>query len=85
MLSEKVVVGGGGTSWAVNVMDWPLPSSSVRALSPAKHRWVLVGTEVEIPLDGSRDSDVALLPVLANVSDGASGGGTTTGACGVGF
>ena len=47
MLSVKVVVGGGGTSWAVNVMEWPLPSSSVRVLSPVMHWWVLADTEVE--------------------------------------
>ena len=46
----KVVVGEGGTSWAVNVMEWPFPSSSVRVLSPAMHWWAFksVGTGAEV-------------------------------------
>ena len=66
MLSVKVVVGGGGTSRAVNVMEWPFPSSNVRVLSPAMHRWV---SEVERLLGGGswlRDA-VAMVVVVAVV------------------
>ena len=61
MLSVKVVVGGGGTSRAVNVMEWPFPSSNVRVLSPAMHRWV---SEVERLLGGGswlRDAVAAVV------------------------
>ena len=39
-MSMKVVVGG-GTSWVVNMIEWPSPSSSVRVLSPEVRWWVL--------------------------------------------
>ena len=69
MLSVKVVVGGGGTSWAENVMEQPLPSRSVRVL--------LVGTEVERMSDGV----VLVTVLLCNVYNG--GGGTMTASTGV--
>jgi hypothetical protein len=78
MLSVKVEVGGGGTSWEVNVMDWPLPSSRVRVLSPATHWWVLVGTEVEKMLaDDVRGCGVVVLLVV-RLGNGYNGGGGTT-------
>ena len=67
MLSVKVVVGGEGTSWAVIVMELPLPRSSVRVLSPAMHGWVLVGTGAEVRK--------VVIVLLGDVYNG--GGGTT--------
>ena len=71
MLSVKVVVGGGGTSWAVNIMELPLLSSSVHVLSPAMHGWVLelllVGTGAEVRK--------VVIVLLGDVYNG--GGGTT--------
>jgi hypothetical protein len=82
----KVVVGGGGTSSAVKVTEWPLPSSSVHVLSAAIHcwPWVLVGTKFE----GLSDGDgrgwggviVVVVVLLGNVYN--DGGGTTTAALG---
>ena len=84
MLSVKVVVGGGGTSWVVNMMEWPLPSSSVRVLSAAIHcwPWVLVGTKFEglSDEDGRGCGGVIVVVVLGNIYN--DGGGTTTAALG---
>lgn len=75
MLSVKVVVGGGGTSCAVNVMEWPFPSSSLRVLSTAMHCWVLVVTEIERLSDG-----IVLVVLLGNIYN--DGGGAATAALG---
>src|ERR1700733_2564270 len=71
MLSVKVVVGGGGTSCAVNMMTWPLPSLSIRDLSLTMHRAALKGTGAEVRRPSS---DPAWLDGEENGSDSAGSG-----------